>query len=177
MEAVAGVLQIAPGGLKRTRDVAGGRCAGASRVAMLKVLRAVLPLSSHAYRYMPQTVLVIEDDAMIREVLAEILQSAGYDAVGAAGGREGLDRIAAEPPDLVLCDFHMPGVTGFDVLKALRTHPETRAVPLVVITADSSADVRARARHLGASGMLLKPFDAEQLLATVRNLLRPPAYA
>lgn len=126
---------------------------------------------------MPQTVLVIEDDDMIRECLTEILQHAGYRAVEAAGGREGLDQLAAAAPDLVLCDFHMPGLTGFDVLKALRAEPATRGVPLVVITADSAAAVRDRARHLGAAGMLLKPFDAEQLLSTVRNLLRPPAFA
>lgn len=126
---------------------------------------------------MQQTVLVVEDDDMIRECIAEILEAAGYHAEEASGGQAGLDHLAAARPDLVLCDFHMPGITGFDVLKALRADGSKRAVPLVVITADSSAAVRERARHLGASGFLLKPFDADQLLSTVHELLEPPALA
>lgn len=120
---------------------------------------------------MPQTVLVIEDNEMIRECLYDILEAAGYTAAQAASGPAGLEQLAARRPDLVLCDFHMPGFTGLDVLKAMRAAPATRTIPLVVITADTSAGTRERAIHLGAAAFLLKPFDADQLLNTVRTLL------
>lgn len=126
---------------------------------------------------MPQTVLVIEDDEMIRECIYEILAAAGYVAAQASSGRAGLDQLAVQRPALVLCDFHMPGFTGLDVLKAMRAEPATREIPLVVITADASADARKRAVFLGADGYLLKPFNAAQLLATVRAAIGRSATA
>ena len=118
------------------------------------------------------TVLVIDDDAMIRSYVAEILADEGYRAEQAQNGREALDlldrraREGRPPPDLILLDMRMPIMDGWAFAEAYRARPGRHA-PIVVITA--AHDASARAAQVRADGVLAKPFDLDQLLDAVAD--------
>ena len=121
-----------------------------------------------------QTVLVIEDEAPLRANIARILSAEGYRVVAAADGDEGVRRVLEERPDLVICDILMPRLDGFGVLAALRSRPETAALPFIFLTASADKDDLARGLKSGANEYVTKPFKIAGLLAAVRRLL-PPA--
>jgi CheY-like chemotaxis protein len=110
-------------------------------------------------------ILVIEDDAGIRETLSDFLQSEGFRVDLAREGAEGLERIAACRPDLVLVDLLMPGMNGRQFLARLRAEAATRSLPVVLMTGSRPAGDTAAA----ADAVLQKPFELDDLLATVRR--------
>jgi two-component system NtrC family response regulator len=115
-------------------------------------------------------VLLIDDDAGLREVVAFILGEAGHEVVAAADGEEGLRRLAADRPDLVLTDIRMPGRDGLDVLQQVRAAPD--APPVIVLTAFGSVEQAVEAMKAGAFSYLLKPFKRDELRLTVEQALR-----
>ncbi len=115
--------------------------------------------------------LVIEDDAIIRSNIVELLDAEGYEALGAENGRVGLEVARREHPALVICDIRMPEMDGFQVLKALRGAPETRAMPFIFLSAAADrSDVR-QGMNLGADDYVTKPFTRIELLDAVRSRL------
>ena len=116
-------------------------------------------------------IVVIEDEMQIRLNLQMMLKAEGHDVTQAANGREGLARIAAGRPDLVLCDVMMPELDGFGVIEALRADPATADVPFVFLTAlDDRASMR-RGMNLGADDFLNKPFTRDELLDAIKTRL------
>jgi DNA-binding response OmpR family regulator len=114
-------------------------------------------------------VLIVDDDEVIRSLLRLTLPDEGYDLVEAEDGDQALQITDADQPALVLLDWRMPGISGKDVLTALKQrHPD---VPVIVLTAEPEANVRAQAESLGADVFISKPFSPLQLLATVERLL------
>lgn len=113
----------------------------------------------------PPTILVIEDDACVRTLLAQILEDAGYQIYEAANGREGLERFRVEPMDLVITDLEMPEMNGLDLILEL-----TRAFLNVKVIAMSghSSDELQTARLLGARQTFAKPLDLPMLLRAVQ---------
>jgi len=122
-----------------------------------------------------QTVLVIEDEAPLRANIVRILSAEGYRVVAAADGEEGIQRVTEERPDMVICDILMPRVDGFGVLAALRSRPETAAIPFIFLTARADKDDLARGLKSGANEYVTKPFKIAGLMAAVRRLLPPAA--
>ena len=122
-----------------------------------------------------QTVLVIEDEAPLRANIVRILSAEGYRVVAAADGDEGVRRVLEERPDLVICDILMPRLDGFGVLAALRSRPETAALPFIFLTASADKDDLARGLKSGANEYVTKPFKIAGLMAAVRRLLPPAA--
>ena len=122
-----------------------------------------------------QTVLVIEDEAPLRANIVRILSAEGYRVVAAADGEEGIQRVTEERPDMVICDILMPRVDGFGVLAALRSRPETAAIPFIFLTASADKDDLARGLKSGANEYVTKPFQIAGLMAAVRRLLPPAA--
>lgn len=117
------------------------------------------------------TVLVIEDEAPLRANLARILSAEGYQVVVAADGDEGVQRVRETRPDAVICDILMPRLDGFGVLAALRSRPETAAIPFIFLTASADKVDLARGLQSGANEYVTKPFKIADLLAAVRRLL------
>jgi two-component system phosphate regulon response regulator PhoB len=114
-------------------------------------------------------VLIVDDDDVIRSLLRLTLPDEGYDLVEAQDGGQALQITDARQPALVLLDWRMPGLSGADVLTALKQrHPD---VPVIVLTAEPEAKVRTQAESLGADVFMAKPFSPLQLLATVERLL------
>lgn len=117
-------------------------------------------------------ILVVDDTPMNVKLLVDLLQSAGYDCTAAASGAEALVGMAAAPPDLVLLDVMMPGMTGFEVCERLRAQPSTALLPVVLVTALDGKDDRVRGIEAGADDFLTKPINKHELLARVKSLLR-----
>lgn len=118
--------------------------------------------------HMP-AVLVIDDQEPNVRLVGQLLARAGFEIVPALSGEDGLARALAMPPDLVLLDMRMPGMSGFDVLKALKASKKTRDVPVIFLTADNERESLARAFAAGAVDYITKPFVAEELLGRVNT--------
>lgn len=113
-------------------------------------------------------VLVIDDEPLIREVLAEALVEKGWEISFAADGEAGIRMALADPPDVVVADLMLPRKNGFEVVASLRAAEATRGVPIVVTSAKSFPPDRKKALDLGANEFLLKPYDLEALRAALR---------
>jgi two-component system, sensor histidine kinase and response regulator len=114
-------------------------------------------------------VLVIDDQAANLRLIEALLGEAGYVTVAALGGAAGLAAAQASPPDLVLLDMCMPGMDGFDVLRALRAFPSTADVPIIFLTVDGDRENLIRAFAAGVNDYVVKPFVSRELLARVRT--------
>jgi CheY-like chemotaxis protein len=121
----------------------------------------------------PTTVLVADDDDELRGVIVDALRNDGYDVVEACDGNEALEYLVRtaddmfSKPDVLLTDIEMPGLSGLDVLEALR--PSRASLPVVVMTGLEDAAVPIAAERLGAVGVLRKPFDLDDLRTVILN--------
>lgn len=113
------------------------------------------------------TVLVVDDDTALREIVCEVLDSAGYVAEPAADGEEALERLATTPhADIILLDLMMPRLSGYDVRERLLATPSLASIPVVLMTASRGFETTSLAP---LAGVLLKPIDVNQLLEAVAN--------
>ena len=117
------------------------------------------------------TILAVDDSAAMRQLLSFTLKNAGYEVVEAIDGTDALEKTAARDFDLVLTDQNMPRLDGIGLPKKLREHPKFRATPILILTTESSEKMKQAGRDAGATGWLVKPFDPEQLVATVRKVI------
>src|SRR5271166_4384133 len=122
------------------------------------------------------TILISDDDEIIRQLLSEILSGEGYNVLCAEDGDEALEAIHGNSVDLVLLDVMMPGKTGFEVCRAIKSQQETRFIPVVLVTGLSRVDERIQGITCGADDFLSKPVNRLELLARTRSLLRLKAY-
>ena len=110
------------------------------------------------------SILVIDDDSGVRGVLKLILERAGHKLYDAGLGQDGLDLLAKHPVDLVIVDVEMPGLSGFDVCRSIKSNPLISSIAVVIMTGRPSDEVKARAHAEGALTLLIKPFDRRTLL-------------
>jgi two-component system alkaline phosphatase synthesis response regulator PhoP len=115
-----------------------------------------------------RTILVIEDELTIADMICAVLEDEGYRVIQAYNGREGLEYLAQSRPDLILCDLMMPILDGREFYKRMRENPSYRSIP--VICASAIADAIA-GQDPPYAALLKKPFDLNLLLATVKRLL------
>ena len=119
---------------------------------------------------MPPTLLLVDDEREATEALQMLLELRGVTARIAASGREAVAAVQAGVPDLVLLDLHLPGTTGWEVLRQLRRLAP--ALRVVIVTGSGvDRDVERQAREVGALGVLLKPISVDDLLAAIRRFL------
>jgi CheY-like chemotaxis protein len=119
-------------------------------------------------------VLVVEDDADIRDALVEILQDEGYDVAAAGDGRQALDLLANQTPlaDIILLDLMMPVMNGFQFREEQLKKPELARLPVLIVTADANA--MAKAEALQAAGFIKKPLEIQTLIDTIERILSQP---
>ena len=117
-------------------------------------------------------ILVMEDEDALATLLQYNLEKEGYDVVVAADGEEGLVQIDERQPDLVLLDWMLPKVSGIEVCRRIRGRPETRNLPVIMLTARGEESDRVRGLDTGADDYLTKPFSMVELIARIRAVLR-----
>ena len=117
-------------------------------------------------------ILLIEDNHNLREEIVNVLDLEGFEVVTAENGRIGLDRIAEQQPDLVLCDLMMPIMDGFETLKAIRANPVTQTLPVILLTARGEEACVAKGMELGADDYVSKPFKIPELLEAMDTIAK-----
>lgn len=120
---------------------------------------------------MPSRILVVEDDPDIAELVEHHLSRAGYATSVVGTGAAALERIR-ERPDLVLLDLMLPGLSGFEICRKMRSDPQTATVPIIMLTARAEEESRVQGLELGADDYVTKPFSPRELVARLRAVLR-----
>jgi EAL domain-containing protein (putative c-di-GMP-specific phosphodiesterase class I)/DNA-binding response OmpR family regulator len=133
----------------------------------------VVPVMTHAAR--PTTVLVIDDDPALRVLFCAYLRQAGFTPLAATGGPAGLEIIARRPIDLVVCDVVMPGMSGHEFVRALRSATKTSPLPVILVTASDDPGGLVEGLEVGADDFVAKPVRREELVARVRAHVRTRA--
>lgn len=121
---------------------------------------------------MGKKILLIEDNADVRENTAEILELADYKVVTAVDGKEGVEIARKEFPDLIICDIMMPGLDGYGVLHLLNKDPQLSTVPFIFLTAKAERSDMRKGMEMGADDYITKPFDKTELLNAVESRIR-----
>jgi len=119
-----------------------------------------------------QKVLVVEDEADIRELLRYNLAQEGFTVEEACDGAEALDRIGRRAPDLLVLDLMLPQMLGLEICRRMRSNPETAKLPILVVTAKSAEVDRILGLEMGADDYVVKPFSPREVVARVKALLR-----
>lgn len=117
-------------------------------------------------------VLVVEDEPAQREVLSYNLEAEGFEVAMAADGEEALLMVAEEVPDLILLDWMLPNVSGIELCRRFKSRPETRSVPIIMLSARSEEVDRVRGLETGADDYMVKPYSVAELMARLRTQLR-----
>lgn len=119
---------------------------------------------------MSKRILTIDDSRTIRDMLKVTLTEAGFDVIQGVDGEDGLGVLGDESVDLVITDINMPKMDGYEVIRRLRANAKHKSTPILVLTTESDASKRNIAREAGATGWIVKPFDPDRLVATVRKV-------
>ena len=117
-------------------------------------------------------ILVIEDEAAQREMLSYNLNAAGFRVTTADNGEAGLLALSEDPPDVIVLDWMMPHVSGIEVCRRIKSRPETRAIPIIMLSAKSEEVDMVRGLETGADDYVVKPYSVAELMARVRAQLR-----
>lgn len=120
-----------------------------------------------------KTVLIVDDELEMLDMVKLRLESNGYRVLTAPGGKEGIALAEAEQPKLVLLDISMPDMDGFDVLYHLKRNAQTRSIPVIMLTAMGSTDSIIRCQESEAKDYITKPYEAEELLDAIKKQIGP----
>ena len=120
---------------------------------------------------MSARILVVDDSTSMRQMVSFALTSAGYDVEEAEDGVIALDQARGSKFDAVITDVNMPNMDGISLIRELRQLGDYRFTPMLMLTTESAADKKAEGKAAGATGWLVKPFNPEQLVATVQKVL------
>jgi two-component system, chemotaxis family, chemotaxis protein CheY len=120
---------------------------------------------------MSANILTVDDSASIRMTTKIALTNAGYKVTEAVDGLDGLNKAKSAQFDLIVTDLNMPNMNGLAMIEALRKSPAHTGIPIIFLTTESDAGMKARAKAAGATGWITKPFDADQLVKIARKVL------
>lgn len=120
---------------------------------------------------MPSTILSVDDERDVTDLVQFHLSRAGFEVITASSGRAALESIANRPPDLIILDLMLPDIDGFGICEILRRQPATATIPIVILSAWATTDARNLGLELGALDYVTKPFSPKKLVERVQHLL------
>ena len=118
------------------------------------------------------SILAVDDSASMRQMVSFTLKSAGFNVVEAVDGQDGWEKANARDFALVLTDQNMPRLDGIGLTKKLRDNPKFKATPILILTTESSDQMKQAGRNAGATGWLVKPFDPTKLIEVIKKVIR-----
>jgi len=116
-------------------------------------------------------ILAVDDSASMRQMVTFTLREAGYEVVDAADGVQALQLAKSRQFDLVLSDVNMPNMDGISLIRALRELPAYKFTPILMLTTEAGSDKKQEGKSAGATGWIVKPFNPEQLLSTIKRVV------
>lgn len=119
-----------------------------------------------------RSILAVDDSASMRKMVAFTLTGAGFHVVEAVDGQDALDKAEHHAIDLVLTDQNMPRLDGLGLTKKLRENPKFKSTPILILTTESSDQMKMAGRAAGATGWLVKPFDPTRLIEVIQKVIR-----
>ena len=120
---------------------------------------------------MSKTIMIVDDSLSMRQVLGKVLTDAGFQVTEAVDGSDAVKKLTSAP-DLLITDLNMPNMDGIQLIEKVRAMPICKQIPILMLTTESDATKKQAGRAAGATGWLVKPFQPDQLLATVRKVMR-----
>ena len=118
------------------------------------------------------SILAVDDSASMRQMVSFTLKSAGYNVVEAVDGQDAWEKAGGRSFDLVLTDQNMPRMDGTSLTKKLRENPQFKTTPILILTTESSDQMKQAGRAAGATGWLVKPFDPNKLIEVIQKVIR-----
>ena len=122
---------------------------------------------------MSNVILAVDDSPSMRQMVGQTLRAAGYEVIEAADGVQAFELAKDKVVDVVITDVNMPNMDGITLVAQLRALPSYRLAPLLLLTTESSPERKAQGKQAGATGWMVKPFNPDQLLATLARVLGP----
>ncbi len=119
-----------------------------------------------------KTIMTVDDSASMRQMLGVVLRGGGYTVVEAVDGSDGLAKLKGQELQLILTDVNMPNMDGLEFTRRVRTMPQYKFTPIVLLTTESHAEKKQQGRAAGATAWIVKPFEPDQLLAVVKKVIR-----
>ena len=116
-------------------------------------------------------ILFIEDETEIIDLMRTRLEASGYKMLSACDGEDGLKKVEEKNPDLILLDIIMPKIDGLAVCRQLKSNPKTKNIPIIIVSAWGGKDLPESCQQAGADELVIKPFEAEELLDKISKLL------
>ena len=120
---------------------------------------------------MSSTILAVDDSPTMRQMLTMCLSGAGFNVITAEDGADGVEKLKEHNPDVVITDINMPIMDGFEFIETVRGGDFSTRMPILVLTTESDAAKKARAREAGATGWIVKPFVPEKLISAVNRVM------
>ncbi len=117
-----------------------------------------------------KTILTVDDSRTMREMLRQALSDSGFNVVQAEDGVHGLEVLKSCAPDVIVTDVNMPRMDGLQLIEEIRRDDAKRAIPILVLTTESDAAKKARAKQAGATGWIVKPFDPTKLVDAINRV-------
>jgi len=117
-------------------------------------------------------ILAVDDSASVRQMVSFTLRKAGYEVVEAVDGKDALGKVGSEKFDLIITDLNMPNMDGIEMMIAIRKLSGYSFVPMLMLTTESQAEKKDAGRKAGATGWIVKPFNADQLIAVLQKLVK-----
>ncbi|MGE5866137.1 MAG: response regulator [Rhizobacter sp.] len=122
---------------------------------------------------MAKTILIVDDSASVRQVVAISLRGAGYDVIEGSDGKDALSRLKGQKVHLIISDVNMPNMDGISFVKAVKLLPAYKFTPIVMLTTESQESKKREGQEAGAKAWIVKPFKPDQLLGVVQKLVLP----
>ncbi|MDH3325433.1 MAG: response regulator [Gammaproteobacteria bacterium] len=122
---------------------------------------------------MAKTILIVDDSASLRQVIAIALKGAGYEVIEGCDGQDGLDKLSGQKVNLIISDVNMPNMDGLTMVTKIKENPSYKFTPIIMLTTESGADMKERGKAAGVKAWMVKPFKPDQMLDAVSQLIAP----